>query len=89
MRNEKIGPRSNKLSHQLREPVVPFLCPTKLDGNVAALNIAEVTKACFECIYCAGRARWRRRAKEAEARHRAGQALRSERRRQCSSRAAQ
>jgi hypothetical protein len=83
VRDEKIDSRRNELTYQLREPVVPFLCPAKLDGNVPAFDIAEVTKACSECIYRACRPHRRCRAKEADTRARgSSQLLRTQRGRQ-------
>jgi hypothetical protein len=67
-RNEEIDLRRNKLSYQLREPIVSFFCPAKLDNNVPALNVAEFTKAHSECVYCLCRAYGRRRAKKSDPR---------------------
>ncbi len=67
---------SNKLSHQLREPIVPFFRPAKLDNNVPSLNVAEFTKARPEHVYRFCRARGARRAKKSDPRHPAGRLLR-------------
>ena len=70
---------SDKLSHQLRKPIVPFFRPAKLDSNVPALDVAEFTKAVRSTVDCTCRASGRRRAKESDPRHRAGQLLRTNR----------
>ena len=68
MGDEEIDSCSNKLSYQLREPIVPFFRPAKLDNNVPALNVAELTKAGPEYVYRFCRARGARRAKKSDPR---------------------
>src|SRR5262249_26837411 len=44
-RSEYAHPTLDQIGEERWQPIVPALCPTKLDRNVAALHIAAVAQA--------------------------------------------